>query len=225
MTRRRSATGATLGARSAIALVVVPSNDRISIASFGVTGASGTRFRNAPSPTLGRPLLAGAEVVDVSENDVAHRRPVGNREREREERDPALRVHRSVDRIDDHDSRPPASELARPELLGDEHEALPGRLEARDDRVLGRLVDRGRVVAALATTKDRLALARVGSRSSTALMSATQRRQVSSQAVMPRSGGRGARTAASGRSRCSSEASARRAARWRTHRRLAARAG
>ena len=33
-----------------------------------------------------RPLLAGAEVVDVAEDDVAHRRTVGDREREREER-------------------------------------------------------------------------------------------------------------------------------------------
>ena len=50
---------------------------------------------------LGRPLLAGAEVVDVAEVDVAHRRPVGARDREREERDAALRVEGAVDRVDD----------------------------------------------------------------------------------------------------------------------------
>jgi len=49
----------------------------------------------------GRPLLAGAEVVDVAEEDVVHRLTVGDRHRDREEGDAPLGVERAVDRVDD----------------------------------------------------------------------------------------------------------------------------
>ena len=71
--------------------------------SFGRTAPSRSPSRNAPSPAGRRPLLARAEVVDVAEDDVAHRRPVRDGEREREERDAPLRVHGAVDRVDHDD--------------------------------------------------------------------------------------------------------------------------
>ena len=78
---------------------------------------------------FGPPLLAAAEVVDEPERDVVHRVAVGDGEREREERDPALGVDRPVDRVDD-DPRSPPSPNARPELLRDEREvALVERVE------------------------------------------------------------------------------------------------
>src|SRR4029077_20810949 len=39
---------------------------------------------------VSRPLLARTEVVDVSETDIPHGRPVRNRQRQRKERDPSL---------------------------------------------------------------------------------------------------------------------------------------
>ena len=48
------------------------------------------------------PLLLGPEVVDVAEEDVGHRRPVGDGDRDRVVRQPALGVDRAVDRVDDH---------------------------------------------------------------------------------------------------------------------------
>ena len=100
------------------------------------------------APTaLGGPLLARSEVVDVPERDVAHRRALGEREREREERDPALRVHRPVDGIDHDPPGATGAEGALPELLGDEDEVLTERGEPLDDGVFGRLIDGRRVVA------------------------------------------------------------------------------
>ena len=110
------------------------------------------------APAFGGPLLARAEVVDVAEHDVAHRRALGDGEREREERDAALRVHRAVDRVDDDSALSACAERAHAELLRDEHEVLVESGESRDDGVLGRLVDRGRLVAALAEPQHRLAL-------------------------------------------------------------------
>ena len=101
----------------------------------------------------GRPLLAAAEVVDEAEVDVVHRPAVRDGDREGEERDAALRVERAVDRVD-HENGVGAFE--DPDLLRDDRSA--GRAEALDDRVLGRLVDRGRLVAALARAEHRLAL-------------------------------------------------------------------
>src|SRR5207248_4283313 len=98
------------------------------------------------------PLFAAAEVVDVAECDVAHRLAVGDGDRDAEERDAALRVHRTVDRIDDDDRLPVADAT---DLFGDDGDVEIA--EARDDRVLRRLVDRGRVVAAEALPEHRLA--------------------------------------------------------------------
>ncbi len=110
-------------------------------------------------PLLCRPLLTGAEVVDVAELDVAHLPPLRDREGEREEGDAALGVDRAVDGVDD-DGRLGLAERALAELLRDEAELQAGlvrRLEAPDDRCLRRGVDRGRVVAADAAPRDRLA--------------------------------------------------------------------
>ena len=45
-----------------------------------------------------------------------------------------------------------------PELLRDEREVQPGRVEPRYDRQFGGLVDRGRLVATFAVADDALAL-------------------------------------------------------------------
>ena len=105
---------------------------------------------------LGRPLLARPEVVDVPEGHVSHRRALGHREREREERDPALGVDRPVDRIDDDSRRASGAEHALPELLRDEHEVVAEGSEPLDDRILRRLVDRRRVVASLSALQHGL---------------------------------------------------------------------
>ena len=104
-----------------------------------------------------RPLLAGPEVVDVAEEDVVHRLPVGDGDREREERDAALRVQRAVDRVDDD------RVAARPfdaDLFADDGHVFAA--EALEDHALGGRVDRGRLVAALARADDRLALSPTG---------------------------------------------------------------
>src|SRR3954467_10846159 len=54
------------------------------------------------------PLLAAAEVVDETEDDVAHDRPLRGREREREEGDAALRVQGAVDRVEHEPCSAPA---------------------------------------------------------------------------------------------------------------------
>ncbi len=103
-----------------------------------------------PAAALGRPLLARPEVVDVAEDDVLHPRTLGEGEGEGEERDPALRVHRAVHGVDDHVAGAAGAERERAELLRYEHEVLAEVAQARDHRLLGRSVDRGGVVAALA---------------------------------------------------------------------------
>jgi hypothetical protein len=109
-----------------------------------------------------RPLLLRAEVVDEAELDVGHRRTVRDGDREREETDPALCVQRAVDRIDD-DARPSAgTDLHLAALLRDEHAVDRRRLEAPDDRRLGRSVDRRRLVAARTGAHDRLAVGACG---------------------------------------------------------------
>ena len=55
-------------------------------------------------------------------------------------------------------SRATRAERALPELFGHEHEVLGERGETLDDCVLGRLIDRRRVVATLADPEDGLAL-------------------------------------------------------------------
>ena len=69
------------------------------------------------SAALGDPLLARPEVVDVAEVDVVHRRSLGDREGEREERDRALCVDRPVDRVDDDPQLATAPEGTDAELL------------------------------------------------------------------------------------------------------------
>ena len=100
-----------------------------------------------------RPLLARTEVVDVGELDVGHRVAVRDRDREREERNAALRVERAVDRIDD-DAPSPVTDLA--DLLGDDRDVET--VETRKDHALRCCVDRRCVVTALALRKHGLAL-------------------------------------------------------------------
>ena len=99
------------------------------------------------------PLLLGPEVVDVAEEDVGHRRPVGDRDRDRVVRQAALGVDRAVDRVD-HDaasSGSPKSTVPRSSLTAVKRSALVvQRLELAEDGVLGRGVDHQRAVAALA---------------------------------------------------------------------------
>ena len=124
---------------SATRSVRVASNESTSISSFG------------PGPS-------SREVVDVPEVDVAHRGPFGYGDREGEEGDAALRIQAPVDRVED-DAGPVRAEGALAQLLGDERELGPGRMqifEESDDRGLGGRVDRRRLVAALALTRDRL---------------------------------------------------------------------
>ena len=100
------------------------------------------------------PLLAVAEVEDVAERDVAHGRPVGDRDGERVERQAALGVEAAVDRVDHDAPAAAAAEAALADLLGDHREALTALGHAaastREGRVLGGLVDRDRRVAARA---------------------------------------------------------------------------
>ena len=97
------------------------------------------------------------------------------------------------------------------------------RLEARHDRLLGRRVDRGRVVATLAGAQHGLALGACGQRGEGLVEVRDARtRQNASQSITDRPGGRAARRRASGRSRSSSAASARRGAPARRRRRSAA---
>ena len=108
----------------------------------------------------GRPLLAGPEVVHVAEHDVPHRRALGDRNREAEVPQSPLGVHRPVDRVD-HDVQLGGAERALAELLRDERELVPvpmELLEPSDDGPLGGIVDRRRVVAALAGCDDGLPL-------------------------------------------------------------------
>ena len=152
MIRNRYASSATFGASRAINEVSVASNERISIVSLGRTRERLAVQRRALAAPRD-PLLAAAEVVDVAEVHVAHPLAVGNGDRDGEERDAALRVQRAVDRVD-HDDGVAGAEPA--DLLRDDRDVELA--EARDDRILGRLVDRGRLVAAEALPDDGLAL-------------------------------------------------------------------
>ena len=138
--------------------VVVASKERISIGSSGGGPSSGLPLSCAPRPFVRHPLLAGAEVVDVAEVDVAHGATARDGEGKCEERDSPLRVHRAVDRVDDHPRRAARTERALAELLRDEKNVGLECLEPRDDGVFGGSVDRRRVVAALACPQHRFAL-------------------------------------------------------------------
>ncbi len=103
------------------------------------------------------PFLARPEVEDVAEDDVVHRAPIGDRDRDGEEGDPALRVQRAVDRVDDHR---PATVAEASDLFADDTDVFV--LEAVEDHPLRRCVDRGRLVAPFAGADDRLALGAAG---------------------------------------------------------------
>ena len=158
MTRTRWATPRRAGTTAAIASVVVPSSERISTVSPGKGRVERRAVEPGTGAPLGNPLLARAEVEDVAEGDVVHRRSVGDGDREGEERDPALGVDRAVDRVDDDDRAPSGAECPDAELLRDERQVGAERLEAAHDRVLRAVVDGGRVVAALTGSQHRLAL-------------------------------------------------------------------
>ena len=86
------------------------------------------------------------------------RASVGNGKGKGEKGDVALGVEGAVDRVADDAPGLAASEDPLAELFGDEREVLFERLEPVHDCGLGRRVDRGRVVAALALGEHRLAL-------------------------------------------------------------------
>ena len=105
-----------------------------------------------------RPFLARPEVVDVAEDDVLHGRAFGNRNGECKEGDPALGVDGAVDRVDDDNEAAAVPRGSPAELLRDEREVRARGIELREDRVLRRRVNRGRVVAAEPVSDDGLAL-------------------------------------------------------------------
>ena len=105
-----------------------------------------------------RPLFLRSEVVDEAELDVAHRRPLRDRDREGKEANPALGVQRAVDRVEHDPRRTAAAELQLAALLRDEHAVDRGGLEAAEDRRFRRGVDGGRLVAPLAGADDGLAI-------------------------------------------------------------------
>ncbi len=95
--------------------------------------------------------------MDVSEEDVGHPRAVGERDREREERKPPLRVQASVDRIDDDAEVAALPDDLLTELLRDQREtAVEALAEDLRDGELGGRVDGGRLVAAHPRTDGRL---------------------------------------------------------------------
>ena len=188
------------------ATVRVASKERISISSFGRTAPSGRPFSQRSLAASRGPLLTGSEVVDEAEVDVAHRRPVGDRDREREEGDAALRVERAVDRVDDDVAssrlpgrRPPRRRSSR-------------RSPANRARItlLGGRIDRRRFVSAHSPADNRFSLGPAGQLEQDAahvVDRGSAEREPVSQA-----GGRADPTSAWERSTCSSAASCRRAA-------------
>ena len=131
----------------------VASNDRISISLLRARAVEAASVEERALATPCRPLLAACRSRDEAEVDISHRGPFGHRDREREEGDPALRVHASVDRVDD-DHEPLAASPNRrsPSSSDTSVKSAVGmkRFEARDNRALRGLVDRSRLVSALA---------------------------------------------------------------------------
>ena len=201
ITRTRSATPRIPGAAAAIASVVVPSSERISIRSFGPGASSGAPPRKAPRPRSATHSSRGPEVVDVAEVDVVHRRPVGDREGEREERDRALRVDRAVDRVDDDPQLAAAPEgRGRRAPRRRASESWPSSSRRADDR-RPRPPRRSRSCRRRPRRRAARARARarVGRSARTPSRSATQVRQNASQSVTGRPDGRGARRASFGK--------------------------
>ena len=63
-----------------------------------------------------RPGLLRGEVADEGDGNIAHRRPVGDGDRDGVGGEAALGVHRTVDRVD-HDAHRPATEVDLAALL------------------------------------------------------------------------------------------------------------
>ena len=128
MIRSRWARSATFGASLATRDVSVASKDEDLDLVLRPHGPERLAVQPRALAASSRPLLAGAEVVDEAEDDVVHRLPLRDGDREGEERDAALRVERAVDRVDDDERQPPVAEAA--DLLRDDRR-LPPRATAR----------------------------------------------------------------------------------------------
>ena len=100
--------------------------------------------------------------MDVAEHDVGHGRALGDGDRQREERDAALRIDGAVDRVEDDRDRAVCGRRAMAEFLRDEREVDSGRVQQRHDGLLGCRVDGCRIVAALPAADDQLALVASG---------------------------------------------------------------
>ena len=162
MIRSRLANGANASAFSATETATVASSASTSTFSFGPIAPSCSPFRRAPFPRSAVHSSPRPEVVDEAEDDVLHRRALGDGDRDREVRDVPLRVQRAVDRVDDHAELRVDAERPLAELLGHEMEVhallLVKGLEARHDRSLGGRVHGGRLVSAHAVADHRLPL-------------------------------------------------------------------
>ena len=113
--------------------------------------ARAARRRATPRAALGAPLLAGAEVVDVAEHDVGHRRPVGDRDRQRVVR--RGRAWRSASRRSGRRRRRCRGRRSRRTPRSSETSVkrapcVVERPQLAEDEVLGALVDDQRAVAA-----------------------------------------------------------------------------
>ena len=159
----------------------------------GPVGARAARPSSARAGAApGAELLAGAEVVDVAELDVGHRRARGDGDAEAVRRDRAARVERAVDRVD-HD--PPAgrrvAERDLAALLGDgaERVARGGERvelgEQRRPRSGGRSRARGRRPRRRPRSASARAIPRAAS--NTSRCASTIRRQTASQSTSRRS--------------------------------------
>ena len=115
-------------------------------------GGEGDAVEGRAGAAAGGALLVGPEVVDEAEDDVAHRRPVGDGDRDRVVGEAALGVDRAVDRVDDHDHAGVAV-VDLPALLADRGEARAVGVQAvelGEHGALGVGVDLQRAVAAAA---------------------------------------------------------------------------
>ena len=159
MTRSRCATPRSAGATAAIASVVVPSSERISIVVLRAgpverRAVQAARRRRAPRPTP-RPRRSRRRSRTTTSSIVAPSATASEREKNGIPRfaftEPSIGSTTTV-------SAPPAPKSRSPSSSETSVKSRPERLEAPHDGVLGRRVDRGRVVAALAGAEDRLAL-------------------------------------------------------------------
>ncbi len=124
--------------------------------------------------------------MDEAERDVGHRLAVGDRDRQRVMRDPALGVQRAVDRIDDH-AHAVVAVVDLAALLGADRELVAlvaERVELVEHELLGGVVDLERAVAAAAAGAGLDARsAVVGTSASIRSSPVTARRQTPSQSA------------------------------------------